>query len=395
MLLKLPMLFMPVMVPLVQGTPVMLDMGWLMLGTVAIMGRLGMLLAWITKLPMLSLPPPAIMLLLLLLLLRLGMLLAWGMGARLSIECRLAILPMLKLFTLLMVTSLLTLPIITSLFTLPMVISLLVWDIMGGKSAAKLGSISSGGSKWLKVSLCRNTCWRRVPVVVIVLNELVARVSSSSSSSSPSSSSSSSVAATSFPRKAASASAPASAVLLCCCLLLAVSAPTVAGQDWRHLDPNLPLDESLIHPTKPIKPRDTLSRMGGTIGIPLPMGWHMQRLSQLGEGLGYEHVSTGKYCRNYGYPFLVESDDWPQDCQARCTATPTCMYFTVYLEHGWCQLSSRCNQELEAGDPSAVTFMKKVPHDECDSHSPPARCFGGWVAELSKPIKPRNWQPGQ
>merc|ERR1739841_254996 len=132
------------------------------------------------------------------------------------------------------------------------------------------------------------------------------------------------------------------------------------GLDWRDLDGHLPLLEDFTHPDKPFRHKNSMMKLGGTIGLPLPYGWRSGRQNEVAKEADYDLHSAGRFCSNRGYPFLFESDDWPDDCEKRCTEMPTCMFFTAYLEHGWCQLSSRCVEEVEAGDPSAVTFRRKV-----------------------------------
>merc|ERR1712216_597599 len=159
--------------------------------------------------------------------------------------------------------------------------------------------------------------------------------------------------------------------------------------DWRHIDPYLPVEPRLIHP-KPIAIRDWRRKHGRTIGIPLPFGFRSAHLAQLRREVSYAPHSRGMYCSNDGHPFLFESDHLPEDCVAMCSADPACMSLTVYLQHGWCQLSSRCVEQQPAGDPSSETYVKILGGDGCNGASPPAACFGGWVADLGKPIGPRH-----
>merc|ERR1740139_586952 len=120
--------------------------------------------------------------------------------------------------------------------------------------------------------------------------------------------------------------------------------------------------------------------------MPLQFGWDAARRSEQGQA-EYALKSRGMFCSNVGYPFIFESDEYPEECEARCTSMTACMLFTIYLETGWCQLSSRCIEESAAGDGSAITFEKKLTGRRCDEHSPAAECFGGWVAELGKSIR--------
>eukprot|EP00929_Paragymnodinium_shiwhaense_P121738 TRINITY_DN94110_c0_g1_i1.p1 TRINITY_DN94110_c0_g1~~TRINITY_DN94110_c0_g1_i1.p1 ORF type:complete len:201 (+),score=48.57 TRINITY_DN94110_c0_g1_i1:107-709(+) len=177
--------------------------------------------------------------------------------------------------------------------------------------------------------------------------------------------------------------------LLLSCVVLA------AAEDWRHVDLKLPFDEAFLS-HKAIRPKGDVNKMGGTLGLPLVMGWATGRLGQLaargGAAMHYAHHSSGNFCSNRGYPFIFESDDGPEECLERCTEMPTCMFFTAY-GNGWCQLSSRCVEEHPAGDGSAMTFQKKLPVDVCGTHSPAAHCFGEFAAPLGKSIRPRQLLP--
>ena len=44
-------------------------------------------------------------------------------------------------------------------------------------------------------------------------------------------------------------------------------------------------------------------------------------------------------------------------CAAKCKARRRCRFYTTY-RGGWCQLSSRCDDEAPASDRSAVTFAR-------------------------------------
>eukprot|EP00966_Prymnesium_polylepis_P282252 6522134-Prymnesium_polylepis.1 len=45
-------------------------------------------------------------------------------------------------------------------------------------------------------------------------------------------------------------------------------------------------------------------------------------------------------------------------CRARCARRVSCAYYTTYAS-GFCQLSSRCEEEMRAADASARTFRKR------------------------------------
>ncbi|CAE8639076.1 unnamed protein product [Polarella glacialis] len=164
-----------------------------------------------------------------------------------------------------------------------------------------------------------------------------------------------------------------------------------AGEDWRHIEGKLPFDESFLH-QKPIKRRDSLDRVGGKIGMPLQFGWGAARLSELAAGIEYTQLSQGMFCANGGHPFMFEGTEYPEGCEKRCTEVASCTHFTFFLSTGWCQITSRCLEEVPAEDSSATTFAKILQESTCSDHSPKAECFGGWAAELGKPIRPRGMQ---
>ena len=45
-------------------------------------------------------------------------------------------------------------------------------------------------------------------------------------------------------------------------------------------------------------------------------------------------------------------------CRERCVKRKTCTYYTTYTS-GFCQLSSRCDEQTRATDASARTFRKR------------------------------------
>lgn len=47
----------------------------------------------------------------------------------------------------------------------------------------------------------------------------------------------------------------------------------------------------------------------------------------------------------------------PEECILRCTKAHNCAFATMY-RNGWCQLESKCVEEAEAGDSSAMTYAK-------------------------------------
>ena len=47
----------------------------------------------------------------------------------------------------------------------------------------------------------------------------------------------------------------------------------------------------------------------------------------------------------------------PEECILRCTKAHNCAFATMY-RNGWCQLGSKCVEEAEAGDSSAMTYAK-------------------------------------
>merc|ERR1711865_1099955 len=107
--------------------------------------------------------------------------------------------------------------------------------------------------------------------------------------------------------------------------------------------------------------------------------------------LDYVLHSRGSYCSNNGLPFLMEGDFGTEECLQRCHDLPNCFYFTIY-SNMWCQMSSRCHLQGEAGDPSAATYIKTHRVDTCLGHSPKADCFGEWLGDdvLGKSIRPRR-----
>mmetsp|Transcript_48996 Transcript_48996/g.79516 ORF Transcript_48996/g.79516 Transcript_48996/m.79516 type:complete len:201 (-) Transcript_48996:136-738(-) len=160
------------------------------------------------------------------------------------------------------------------------------------------------------------------------------------------------------------------------------------GEDWRHIEGKLPFDEAFLH-HKPIGPRSNMKVIGGTLGIPMQFGWEASRLAEKKSQVQYTQQSTGMFCANNGHPFIFEGTDDPNDCVQKCTDIARCTHVTAYLSSGWCQIAIRCAEEAEAGDASSITLAKTLSSASC-SHSPKAECFGGWVAELGKPIKPRG-----
>merc|ERR1712110_1197288 len=102
-------------------------------------------------------------------------------------------------------------------------------------------------------------------------------------------------------------------------------------------DPYLPFEETHLHPSKRFASLDTRHLQGAKIGVPLQFGWAASRLGEIGTQIEYVQHSTGKFCDNDGHPFVFESDDFPEDCQARCTEEPRCTFYTAFTEHGWCQ----------------------------------------------------------
>lgn len=50
----------------------------------------------------------------------------------------------------------------------------------------------------------------------------------------------------------------------------------------------------------------------------------------------------------------------------RCTHAHNCAFATLY-QNGWCQLGSKCVEEAEAGDSSAMTYAKVRSMQRIDS----------------------------
>mmetsp|Transcript_20065 Transcript_20065/g.45287 ORF Transcript_20065/g.45287 Transcript_20065/m.45287 type:complete len:233 (+) Transcript_20065:102-800(+) len=175
---------------------------------------------------------------------------------------------------------------------------------------------------------------------------------------------------------------------------LFLGAPVTRAEslDWRHVDPNLPFDPAFIHPSKALKYRDTRNLNFRLMGLPIEMGWEVSRTFEDPSRIDYRVQSVGKYCNNNGLPFLVDDMFTVEECQMRCTLAPNCAFVTAYLNTDWCQLMSRCTQEDEAGEPSAVTFAKVVRKKDdgtsvCQAGSGGADCLGEWVAEFGRPLK--------
>merc|ERR1712150_95968 len=144
-------------------------------------------------------------------------------------------------------------------------------------------------------------------------------------------------------------------------VVCSANSPSLSCYEKRETQPSDFVDESFRH-WKPLTHRNTMMKHGGKIGIPLKFGWNVARLSELGSDIRYTEHSRGNYCSNGGYPFVFEgTESYAEECIDRCTSTPACMFFTVFLEHGWCQINSRCEEEQPAGDASAITFMKRFP----------------------------------
>jgi len=83
----------------------------------------------------------------------------------------------------------------------------------------------------------------------------------------------------------------------------------------------------------------------------------------------WEQVSSGKWCSD-GADLLEGALDGYTDCdertglcsmsrkcKERCSKRSACRYYTSWAS-GYCQLSSRCNQEAPATDPASRTFRK-------------------------------------
>mmetsp|Transcript_87424 Transcript_87424/g.276184 ORF Transcript_87424/g.276184 Transcript_87424/m.276184 type:complete len:221 (+) Transcript_87424:72-734(+) len=173
------------------------------------------------------------------------------------------------------------------------------------------------------------------------------------------------------------------------------AAAAAVAYDWRYVDPNLPLEPHLLHPSKRFAHRDSLNQSIQLAGLPLGRGSELPRVFEAGAadgaGIDYEEHSRGRFCSSGGPPWLA--DDLFEDvleCMHRCTRAPICGYFTAY-ESGWCQLSIRCDQEATAGDPSAVTYAKVKRHGGCTRALPEEGCLGKWAAGMGKPLAPRRW----
>lgn len=163
--------------------------------------------------------------------------------------------------------------------------------------------------------------------------------------------------------------------------------------DWRHVDANLPFQPEYLHPAKRYAPKNTANLSFRNMGLPLTAGAEEPRafggiMTQPGEYLIFDPVSSGRYCSNHGLPFLVEGLFEADECRERCTNAPNCGFFTYY-ENGWCQLSTRCSREDMAGDPSAVTFAKRIVPASCAFRPARAGCMGDWAAPLGKPLTPK------
>merc|ERR1712107_368870 len=99
---------------------------------------------------------------------------------------------------------------------------------------------------------------------------------------------------------------------------------------------------------------DSRSMSGGTMGLPLKMGWEAPRLFEKESHIAYKIHSRGNFCNNGGVaPFLAEGDFDEVDCLQRCTRAHNCASATIY-GNGWCQLGSKCAVEGIAGDESST-----------------------------------------
>ncbi|CAK9045220.1 unnamed protein product [Durusdinium trenchii] len=145
---------------------------------------------------------------------------------------------------------------------------------------------------------------------------------------------------------------------------------------WRQEGKHLPVDPANVHPSKKMAHRNSRTAGGGTIGLPLAMGWDASRSWDSCTSLSavdYHPYSTGNFCNNGGkVPFLVEGLFEPGECVSRCTRAHNCAFVTLY-RNGWCQLGSKCLQESPAGDSSAMTYAKVVK-SVCKDEE----CWGGW-----------------
>mmetsp|Transcript_61115 Transcript_61115/g.182023 ORF Transcript_61115/g.182023 Transcript_61115/m.182023 type:complete len:236 (+) Transcript_61115:10-717(+) len=87
-------------------------------------------------------------------------------------------------------------------------------------------------------------------------------------------------------------------------------------------------------------------------------------------GRGFEQISHGMSCRDGSDLLEGPLDDYTdcdeasrlcaltKKCRARCARRVSCAYYTTYAS-GFCQLSSRCEEEMRAADASARTFRKR------------------------------------
>lgn len=84
----------------------------------------------------------------------------------------------------------------------------------------------------------------------------------------------------------------------------------------------------------------------------------------------FEQLSVGRWCRDGSDLLEGKLDDYTdcdptsrlcqltKQCRARCAKRKTCRFYTTYAS-GFCQLSSRCEDEAVARDASARTFAKR------------------------------------
>lgn len=50
-------------------------------------------------------------------------------------------------------------------------------------------------------------------------------------------------------------------------------------------------------------------------GVPLQFGWDVAREAELGRNVDYKLFSQGRFCSNFGHPFLIETDEFPEECE--------------------------------------------------------------------------------
>ena len=84
---------------------------------------------------------------------------------------------------------------------------------------------------------------------------------------------------------------------------------------------------------------------------------------------GWVQVSTGKRCRDGADLLEGRIDDYTdcdeatslcsltRKCQAKCSKRAACRFYTTWPT-GYCELSSHCEDEAQAGDPTSRTFRK-------------------------------------